>query len=368
MFGGKAGGPTAVVAVAAPDPIVIEGAKTTPETTLPVYHQGQLRAIEATNAVSEEDPTPYLVTAGEDRDICVVHGSSGALVRRISGFTGRPGHPGHTDKVYCLALWFNPSIQQHHIYSAGEDRLIRVWSLETGKHIQTFEAAHTDFVHTLRIVDATSQLVSASYDKSLIVWSIKTGKQMDVIRHDRVLYGCDVNLELRTVAAGSGPHIYVWDLASGRRNNTLRIHKRTVVCIAYPKPDLLISGSDDKTLCFWNPGDQTAPLLRRIDLGVPIYTMQVYDDQTAFFVVAGSFAEPHNIRIYNLAGAEELLLTLDGHEKKIVDMTLWSDAEGMPKLASIGWDTRLHSWDLVPVVQTIHESALKAKHKTSKVV
>jgi len=352
--------------VAAPDPIVIEGARSEPEATIPAHHQGRLRAIDSANAATE-DGTPYLVTAGEDRDICVVNASTGELLRRISGFTGRPGHPGHTDKVYCLALWFNPAIQQHHIYSAGDDKLIRVWSLETGKHIQTFEAAHTEFVHSLRVCDVTSQIVSASYDKTLVVWSLKTGKQMSVLRHDRALFGCDLNPEVRAVAAGSGPHIHIWDLGTGLRNTTLRIHKRTVVAIAYPKPELLVSSSDDKSLCFWNPGDKDAPLLRRVDLGVPAYALKVYNDETAFFLVAGGFSEPLScIYLYNLDNAHELLLTLNGHKSKIVDLALWSDAEGMPKLASIGWDTKLHTWDLVPVVQAIHENDLKAKHKTGK--
>jgi WD40 repeat protein len=108
---------------------------------------------------------------------------------------------------------------------------------------------------------------------------------MDVIRQDKALFGCDVNAEAKAVACGNGTHINVWDLASGRRNNTLRIHKRTVVSIAYPKPELLISGSDDKTLCFWNPCDQSAPLLRRVEIGVPVYTLKVYDDGTAFFLI-----------------------------------------------------------------------------------
>ena len=364
--GGKSDAPKPVIAAPLPDPVVIEDAKTTPESWIPPLHVGQLRAVVSTNANSDENPTPFLITAGEDRDICVVNGSTGELVRRISGFTGRPCHPGHRDKVYCLALWFNPEIQQTHIYSAGEDRAIRVWNMETGKHIQTLAQVHTEFIHSLRVCDATSQLVSASYDKSIVVWSLKTGAQMDLFRHDRVLFGCDLNPEARAVACGNGAHIYIWDLTTGRRTTTLRIHKRTVTSIAFPKPDLLISGSDDKSLCFWNPTDQVAPLLRRIDLGAPAYTLQVFNDETAFFVAVGTFGEPHCIHVYNLSGAHELLLTYRGHTNKVVDMILWSDAEGMPKLASLGWDQKLFTWDLVPVVQAIHDQSTKMKNKTSK--
>lgn len=368
MLGGLASslkGPAAPVPVAEPVHVEFEG-KTTPEGRLPQHHQGRLRGIAATNANAEE-ATPWLVTVGEDRDVCVTNGSTGELVSRIAGFTGRPGHPGHTDKVYCVAIWFNPAIQQHQIYTGGEDRQIRVWSLESGKNLQILEKKHTEFIHTLRVNEKTQQLVSASYDKSMIIWSIKTGAPVTTITQDKVLFGCDINIEARAVAGGCGTHVNLWDMASGRRNNVLRLHKRTVVSVAYPRTDLLVSGSDDRTLCIWNPTSETAPLLQRIEAGLAMYALQVYDDGTAAFLLAGSFDAPHSISVYNLESFR-LTATLTGHSSKIVDMALWADAEGMPKLGSLAWDANLLTFDLAEIVQAVHDAKQRAKHQTGKFV
>lgn len=335
-----------------------------PASRIPSHHEEKLRAVASSNAPSEES-TPYLVSGGEDRDLCVVHGSTGELIRRISGFTGRPGHPGHTDKIYSIAIWFNPSIQQHYIYSAGEDKVIRVWNLETGGHVQTMDCAHTSFIHTLCINDSTSQIISASYDKTIVIWSMKNAAQMSVLRHDKVLTACGLNVEAGSIASCCGTHVYIWSMQTSQRINTLRLHKRTVVSVVYHRPALLVSGSDDKTLCIWNPTDLNAPLLHRIDIATPAYSLQVYDDNTAAFLLVGGFVVPHAILVYSL---EDFALTtaLGGHTGSIVGMTLWSDHEGRPKVASVGWDLNYFTWDLTETVQAVHDAKLRAKHKTGK--
>lgn len=342
-----------------------------PVLSLPLHHVGRLRALAATNAL--EESTPLLVSAGEDRDLCVCNASTGALLRRISGFTGRPGHPGHTDKIYALQIWLNNSTKQHNIYSAGEDRVIRVWNLETGKHLQTFAERHTDFIHTLRLctlqsASAKQQIASASIDGQILLWSIETGVVTGVLHHDKVLYGFDFNTEAGALASCCGTCIYLWDLKSASepaRTNVLRLHKRTVVSVVYATPTLLLSGSDDKTLCVWNP--TTALLVRRIEVGVPIYSLQAYNDGTAQFAIAASFAEPHNILVYNLEDLE-LAATFTGHTDKVTQVCLWRDEQGQHKLASVGWDLFIRTFDLSVVVQEQHTKKLKKSQKTSKML
>lgn len=341
--------------------------------SLPLHHEGRLRALASTNALSE-DSTPLLVSGGEDRDLCVCNASTGELVRRISGFTGRPGHPGHTDKVYTLEIWLNKAAGHHQIYSAGEDRVIRVWNLETGKHIQTFAERHTDFIHTLRLCTLSSAsakplIASASVDRQILLWSIETGLVSGVLNHDKVLYGMDYNAEAAALASCCGTCIYLWDLKSSAseptRTNVLRLHKRTVVSVVYVSPTLLLSGSDDKTLCVWNP--TMALLIRRIEVGVPIYSLRAYNDGTAQLAVAASFAEPYNIFVYNLEDLE-LSTTFTGHTDKVTHVCLWKDGQGQQKLASVGWDLFVRTFDLSSAVQEVHANKLKLSQKKSKLV
>lgn len=338
---------------------------------VPLHHQGRVRALASANSLSEE-ATPWLVSAGEDRDVCICNASTGELVRRISGFTGRPGHPGHTDKIYAVQVWLNKAAGFHHIYSAGEDRAIRVWNLETGKHIQTLAELHTDFVHSMRLYDpptssSVPQLASASYDRQIILWSVDTGEVKDAIMHDKVMYGFDINAEARSLASCCGTCIYLWDISStpSKKTHVLRLHKRTVVSVVYPTPTLLLSGSDDKTLCVWDP--TTGLLVRRIEIGVPAYSLRAYNDGTAQFAIAGSFAEPYHVFVYNLEDLE-LAMTFTGHTNKITSVCLWKDEGRRQKLASAGWDHAIRTFDLGVVVQDVHAKKLKKKQATSKML
>jgi WD40 repeat protein len=52
---------------------------------------------------------------------------------------------------------------------------LRLWSLQTGKCLKTFEG-HSDLVVHVFFSKDDKYVVSGSYDKTLRLWSVETGK------------------------------------------------------------------------------------------------------------------------------------------------------------------------------------------------
>ena len=68
---------------------------------------------------------------------------------------------GHTGVIRCLQA------DDWRILSAADDKMIKVWNLETGQRLQTLKS-HTDGVTCLQFNDF--YIVSGSYDKTVKLW------------------------------------------------------------------------------------------------------------------------------------------------------------------------------------------------------
>src|SRR5262249_42629626 len=64
--------------------------------------------------------------------------------------------------------------------SGSQDKLIKVWSVETGKAVQAFEG-HKNWVTALALSPDGKTLLSASDDLSVRMWDVGKGKELDVI-------------------------------------------------------------------------------------------------------------------------------------------------------------------------------------------
>lgn len=132
---------------------------------------------------------------------------------------------GHTGSVTAVA--FSPD--ERCLASASADRTVKIWDLNTGKALLTFEG-HTDRVTSIAFSPDGKLLVSGATDKSLIVW----------------------------------------DAATGHSRRNFDGHQGGVNCVAFsPDGRLILSGSDDKTVRVWDVnsgemklrfGDHTFPV------------------------------------------------------------------------------------------------------------
>ena len=70
--------------------------------------------------------------------------------------------------------------------TAGGDRTVKLWDVETWEHIRTF-AGHEDVVTSVDFSPDGSQILSASFDESAIIWNVVGPGQYSFRGHYRAL-------------------------------------------------------------------------------------------------------------------------------------------------------------------------------------
>ena len=77
---------------------------------------------------------------------------------------------GHTGSVASIAI----TPDGKHIVSGSNDETIKLWDIQSGKEIRSFEG-HTFFVNSIAITPDGKHIVSGSNDKTIKLWDIQSG-------------------------------------------------------------------------------------------------------------------------------------------------------------------------------------------------
>ena len=101
-------------------------------------------------------------------DIKFIDMQSGAIARDLGEV--------HSDTV--LSLRFSPDGRM--LASGGADKLCRLWNVETGEALRSFEG-HTHHVLGVAWQDSGQRLATASADHSVKVWKVESGEQQRTI-------------------------------------------------------------------------------------------------------------------------------------------------------------------------------------------
>ena len=111
--------------------------------------------------------------------LCIAHGANGAggFLRLISvsstGKSGSAGWRAHADTIYDLEY----SRDGTRLVTAGGDRLIRVWEVETRKEVAALEG-HVAQVLGVAFNTNATQVLSGGADKELKVWDVATREKL----------------------------------------------------------------------------------------------------------------------------------------------------------------------------------------------
>lgn len=117
--------------------------------------------------------------------------SSGTLLHTLEG------QKGNTNWVFGVAV--TPDGQR--AISASDDKTLKVWSLSSGKVLQTLEG-HTDWVKDVAVMLDGQHTISVSSDKTLKVWDLSSGKCLTTFDLDEALHTCAVAPDGVTIVAG----------------------------------------------------------------------------------------------------------------------------------------------------------------------
>ena len=166
---------------------------------------------------------------------------------------------GHTDAVRSVS--FSPNGQLlasgsgiDSFFGSTKDYTVRLWDVETGKHIKTL-TGHKEPVGDVCFSPDGQILASGSWDKTVCLWDVETGKLIKILTgHTDDIRSICFSPDGQTLASCGREHIVrLWNVTTGENIKTLTGHTSHVNSVSFNgNGRILASGSHDKTVCLWN--------------------------------------------------------------------------------------------------------------------
>ena len=173
--------------------------------------------------------------------------NTGKHIRSLKGHT-RKGFYSWTESVA-----FSPDGRT--IASGGWDNTIKVWDADTGRLNNTF-IGHTDKVNSVVFSPDGKTIASGSSDRSIRLWNANTGKHIRSLkRHTRGVISLAFSPDGKTIASGSWDDgtIQLWDASTGRPIRTLSVrHKWSVYSLAFSPDGKTIASANPRQVDLWD--------------------------------------------------------------------------------------------------------------------
>ena len=184
--------------------------------------------------------------------------------------------------VSCLA--FSPDGRRA---ISGENELVRVWDVSTGRRLQTFER-HRIMVTTVAFSPDGTLALSGGADHALKLWDISAGHRLRTfVGHAGIVEAAQFDLTGRNaISCSADGTLKLWEISSGRCLRTFEGHEGPVKAISLSRDGRIIfSGGDDRTVRVWSIADGTSCFI--IPMREKINDLSLADDDWSLLVAAG---------------------------------------------------------------------------------
>ncbi|MEB3215189.1 MAG: hypothetical protein VKN72_02875 [Nostocales cyanobacterium 94392] len=269
-----------------------------------------------------------LASAGDDKMINLIDVSSGKLLKTFKG---------HSDAVVSVS--FSPD--QKFLASASYDKSVKLWSLNPPQ--LTVLEGHEDRVLSVAWSDDGKILASSSRDNTVKLWQRQSNAEFETRLYKTLLGHSDrvtsVSFHPNSkilASAGYDKTIKLWR-RDGQLVKTLEGHQDSVTSISFsPDGQLLASASVDKTVKIWN---QQGKLLKTLK-GHQARVNSVRFSTDSQVLASGS--DDQTVKLWRRDGT--LLKTFLPHSGWVLGVS-FSPSDNL--LASASWDNtvRLWRWD-----------------------
>ena len=202
----------------------------------------------------------YLVSAGDDKVVRVWDVATGKTVRVIRGEIG----DGDAGKIYAAAL----SPDERYLAvggwlarESGSRDAVRIHDFAGGDVVALLEG-HTSIIDALAFSRDGRLLASAGFDKTVRLWDVANWTTLHTLSgHRDRIFAVDLSPDGRRVVSGSDDDtLRLWDTTSGKLIREMKGHSGNVRAAVFsPDGRYIASGSDDKTVRLWD-GETGEPI------------------------------------------------------------------------------------------------------------
>lgn len=241
---------------------------------------------------------------------------------------------GHSDHVKTLAV----SNDGKYILSGSSDKNMKLWDLETGKQIYTFEG-HQGIIRAVFFI-SKQQAVSAAEDGTLKLWDLESCECLHTFEgHTSPIYTATFIAERMQVISGSADGILkIWDLQNREFIYSFQAHKSSINAIAvYCEEMQAISASSDKTFKLWDLENKKCISTFKGHSG-SVYAVAILTTQRQII----STSADRTIKLWDLQKCK-CLYTFKGHKGSVYSITLYAD---QTRFISSSSDKTLKLWNL----------------------
>ncbi len=138
------------------------------------------------------------------------------------------------------------------VLSASWDKTIKLWEVNSGKLIRTFEG-HLDKVNTICFSQDGKNIFSGGDDKTIICWETSTGKILKKIEgSENEISSLVISPDNKVLASSSGDKINIWNTLSGEIIHIFSGHTNTISKINFSNDGSYLISSAFKELKLWN--------------------------------------------------------------------------------------------------------------------
>ena len=331
-----------VVVITLPPLIRADNKHSTDNLLLPTFDTGGHQGIIRTIIFASDGKS--VISAGDDKQIRVWDLESGKTARIIRGNVGE----GREGQILAMALSPDGNLLAAAGWltiSGSDDYYIRLYDFQTGEIKHLFTGGHTDRVTALAFSPDGRHLLSGAMDKVAIIWDVQTGQKLfRLLGHTAEIYSVAFTADGAQAVTGSADAtLRLWRVSDGDLVRILSGHEGMVNTIAInPSTGTIASGSRSGEVFFWDV--KTGELLKTLEQQHNVIGKVVYSaDGAQLLTTAADGPKPFSQRVFDTRSGRQLV-SYNGHNNIVVAAAISPD--GRIAATAGGTELEIHVWSL----------------------
>lgn len=256
------------------------------------------------------DPTGKYIAFADNRNLQVIHASSGALYFQKE----IPHPPGYCD-IHTRVLRFSPDGKIIAVSTAGSQ--VAIFSMQTRAVIGTLDG-HTDSVSAIAFLSDNKTLITGGYDGNLFIWDLNTMKYTNRITHgqqadqdskssrDNSIISLAVTQNDELIAVGfMNSFIGIYEPTFKQAMQTFKAHDEYILSVTtVPRSRTICTTSHDGTAKIWDLNNTQAPIATLVGHKDFVICSSFSPNQGDTFAITGSKDE--TIKGWNYATGDNI--------------------------------------------------------------